>query len=206
MGHGDAAKPLFECDKLSRWGGVFRVPKMNGLLQGHRRRVAVVLFAAQPLLAGCGSLDFSLKDQEWFSRTPAMFSRSLTLETPPLSDSRPVAATDLISAEGYCAGMASPADTNAMAAPGPGAAEPVQGGAGIAIGRTECEVARAAGAPDNVAISSERGQRLTVLTYVRGPRPGIYRFADGRMTSMERGAEPEPPPRPAKGQRTKRQG
>ena len=40
---------------------------------------------------------------------------------------------------------------------------------------------------------------MTVLTYVRGPRPGIYRFADGRMTSMERGAEPEPPPRPVKG-------
>lgn len=166
-----------------------------------------MLLAAQPLLAGCGGLDFSLKDAEWFNR-PAMFSRSLTIETPPLSDSRPVSAADLISAEGYCAGMASPADTNAMVEPAPGGAvDQVQGGsAGIAIGRTECEVARAAGAPDNVAISSERGQRLTVLTYVRGPRPGIYRFADGRMTSMERAAEPEPPPRPAKGQRTKRQG
>lgn len=144
-----------------------------------------------------------MKDQEWFSR-PAIFSRSLSIETPPLSDGRPVSAADLISAEGYCAGMASPADTNAMAAPG--APESVQGNAGIAIGRTECDVARAAGAPDNVAISSERGQRVTVLTYVRGPRPGIYRFADGRMTSMERGVEPEPPPRPARGQRTKRQG
>lgn len=179
---------------------------MNLLMRGHCRRAALVLFAAQPLLVGCGGLDTAaLKDAEWFSR-PAMFSRSLTLETPPLSNSRPVSAADLISAEGYCAGMASPADANALTEPAPSAAEQVQGSAGIAIGRTECEVARSAGAPDNVAISSERGERLTVLTYVRGPRPGIYRFAGGRMTSMERGAEPEPPPRNVKGQRTKRQG
>jgi hypothetical protein len=178
---------------------------MIGLAQGHRWGLTVVLFAAQPLLAGCGGLDFSLKDAEWFNR-PTMFSRSLTIETPPLSDGRPVSAADLISAEGHCAGMASTADTNAMADPAPGAVAQVQGNAGIAIGRTECEVARAAGVPDNVAISSERGQRITVLTYVRGPRPGIYRFADGRMTAMERGAEPEPQPRGSKGQRPKRQG
>lgn len=174
-------------------------------MQGRRLGAVVALGAMLPLLAGCGSLDFSLKDAEWFNR-PAMFSRSLSIETPPLSDSRPVAAADLITAEGYCAGMASPADTNAMAQATPGAVEPIPSNAGVAIGRTECEVARAAGAPDNVAISSEGGRRLTVLTYVRGPRPGIYRFEDGRMTSMERAAEPEPQPRNARGQRAKRQG
>lgn len=162
----------------------------------------VAVVAALPL-AGCGSLDFSLKDAEWFNR-PTMFSRSLSIETPPLSDSRPVSAADLISAEGYCAGMAAPADANALTESSPAVAGQMQGNAGIAIGRTECEVARAAGAPDNVAVTSEAGRRMTVLTYVRGPRPGIYRFADGRMVSMERGAEPEPQPR-AKG-RTKRQG
>jgi hypothetical protein len=162
--------------------------------------MAIALFAVLSL-AGCGSLDFSLKDAEWFNR-PAMFSKSLSIETPPLSDARPVSGADLISAEGYCAGMAAPADTNAMTSQG--AAEPIQGNAGVAIGRTECEVARAAGSPDNVAITGEGGRRMTVLTYVRGPRPGIYRFADGRMISMERGTEPEQQ-RPAKG-RTKRQG
>lgn len=174
-------------------------------MQGRRLGAVVALCGALPLLAGCGSLDFSLKDAEWFNR-PAMFSRSLSIETPPLSDSRPVAAADLITAEGYCAGMAAPADTNAMAEARPAAVQPIPENAGVAIGRTECEVARAAGVPDNVAISSEGGQRVTVLTYVRGPRPGIYRFADGRMTSMERAAEPEPPPRNARGQRAKRQG
>lgn len=186
-------------------GGAFRVQRMIGLVQSHRQRVAIVLFAALPLLAGCGGLDFSLKDAEWFNR-PAMFSKSLTLETPPLSDGRPVSAADLVSAEGYCAGMATPADSNAMTDPARGP-EPIQGGAGIAVGRTECEVARAAGAPDNIAISSEGGRRVVVLTYVRGPRPGIYRFADGRMVSMERGSEPEPVQRPSrKNQRTKQQG
>jgi hypothetical protein len=177
---------------------------MIGLVQGPRLRVAIALFAVQPLLAGCGSVDFSLKDQEWFRR-PAMFSRSLTIETPPLSNTRAVSAADLISAEGHCAGMASPADASALAETTQ-SIDPTQGGAGVAIGRTECEVARAAGAPDNVAISNERGQRVTVLTYVRGPRPGIYRFADGRMVSMERAAEPEPPARNPRGSRAKRQG
>ena len=168
---------------------------MNGWAQGHRRSVVIALFAALPL-AGCGSLDSSLKDQEWFSR-PTMFSRSLSIETPPLTDGRPVGSADLISAEGYCAGMAAPADSNAMTdqrAP----VEAVQGGAGIAIGRTECDVARAAGAPDNVAITSEGGRRMTTLTYVRGPRPGIYRFVNGRLNSMERVAEPTQPKKPAK--------
>lgn len=176
---------------------------MIGLAQGHRCRLAAVLFAALPL-AGCGGLDFSLKDQEWFSR-PAVFSRSLSLETPPLSDTRPVSAADLISADGFCAGMASPADANALTDAQQVPVEPIQANAGIAINRTECEVARAAGAPDNISISNEGGRRITVLTYVRGPRPGIYRFADGRLTSMERAAEPEPAQRATKG-RAKRQG
>ena len=38
------------------------------------------------------------------------------------------------------------------------------------------------------------GQRLAVLTYTVGERAGIYRFADGRLSSIERGAEPPPPP------------
>lgn len=178
---------------------------MKWLVQAKRRRMVVVLLATQPLLAGCGASDFSLKDAEWFNRPGRVFasSRSVSLETPPLSDDRPVGATDLITAEGYCAGMA-PADANALTdATATAGAEPVAPTGGIALGRTECDVARVAGQPDNVAISNEAGNRVTVLTYVRGPRPGIYRFTAGRMVSMERGAEPEPQPR-AKGQKARR--
>lgn len=177
---------------------------MKWLVQNKRRSVVVALLATAPLLAGCGAADFSLKDAEWFNRPTRMFnSRSLTLETPPLSDDRPVAATDLITAEGYCAGMA-PGDANALTdATASAGAPPVSASGGIAIGRTECDVARIAGQPDNVSIGNEGGGRVTVLTYVRGPRPGIYRFASGRLVSMERGAEPEPQPR-AKGQKARR--
>src|SRR5207237_663806 len=59
--------------------------------------------------------------------------------------------------------------------------------AGIALGRSECEVARYTGRPDNVEISNDpRGDRTTVLTYVKGPRPGVYRFVAGRLSSVER--------------------
>jgi hypothetical protein len=55
-------------------------------------------------------------------------------------------------------------------------------------------VARGAGAPDNVSLStSPRGDRVAVLTYLRGPRAGIYTFTAGRLTVVERGPEVEQP-------------
>jgi hypothetical protein len=62
---------------------------------------------------------------------------------------------------------------------------------------TECDVVRRAGAPEQLQVGAdERGERAVVITYIRGPRPGIYRFAAGRLTSIERAPEP-PPSRPA---------
>lgn len=165
------------------------------------------LTAAGPLLAGCGASDFSFKDAEWFNRPSRVFNSSLSIETPPLSTNRPVAPDDLISAEGLCSGMSPATNANAMSDSTQAVPDAVSANAGIAIGRTECEVARAAGVPDNVSSSNgERGERLTVLTYMRGPRPGIYRFTGGRLVSMERGPEVSPPPRAPKGQKAKRQG
>jgi hypothetical protein len=42
-----------------------------------------------------------------------------------------------------------------------------------------------------------------VITYIRGPRPGIYRFTAGRLTSIERapeapGAKAKPKAKPSK--------
>ena len=39
---------------------------------------------------------------------------------------------------------------------------------------------------------------MVTLTYLSGERPGIYRFAGGRLASMERVAEPPQPKKPAK--------
>ena len=78
-----------------------------------------------------------------------------------------------------------------------GGAEIVAGG--IGLGMTECDVVRRAGPVDNVEIgTTPRGERSTVLTYMRGERPGIYRFVNGRLRSVERGPEPPPPPKPEK--------
>jgi len=58
---------------------------------------------------------------------------------------------------------------------------------GIALQMTECDVVRRAGAPERVELGrTPAGDRAAELTYTRGPRAGIYRFAGGRLFSIER--------------------
>lgn len=177
---------------------------------GFRVCLLTSLLAATASLGACagagfvGMGDVFSRDADWFNRPARVFNNSLTLETPPLSEQRPVQPDDLISAEGYCAGMTSPAEANAMtesdqqgtavpSAPAPSLP------AGIALGRTECEVARYAGRPDNVELSNDQqGNRATVLTYLKGPRPGIYHFVAGRLSAVDRAPEPPAPAKPAK--------
>jgi hypothetical protein len=162
----------------------------------HRNGLLVLLLAA-PLLAGCAgvggdafSTDLLSKDADWFSKPGRVFIKNVSIETPPLSPEQAVSPQDLISADGACPGMA-PRDANALADGTAGA--PVQTGV-VALGHTECDVARGAGAPDNVSLStSPRGDRVAVLTYLRGPRAGIYTFTAGRLTVVERGPEVEQP-------------
>jgi hypothetical protein len=71
------------------------------------------------------------------------------------------------------------------------------GPTGIALQMTECQVVAVAGSTDRVEISAgPGGHRLTTLTYVSGERPGIYRFVNGRLNSMER-VEEQPQPKKA---------
>jgi hypothetical protein len=99
---------------------------------------------------------------------------------------RPVTAADLVTAEGQCA------MTAAEAPPAPdGTSDGMQQASllpgGIALQMTECDVVRRAGAPEQLQIGAdERGDRSVVITYIRGSRPGIYRFAAGRLVSIER--------------------
>jgi hypothetical protein len=69
----------------------------------------------------------------------------------------------------------------------------VRTGGGIALGMTECQVVRIAGYTDRVEVSGDRGQRAVTLTYMSGSRPGIYRFRDGRLVTMDRVEVAEPP-------------
>ena len=167
----------------------------------HRKRLlALLLFA--PVIAGCsGASDLISKDAEWFSRPGRLFIRSISIDAPPLTPDKPVAAEDLVSAEGYCPGMAPPGDAaDANAATDGAAAPPVASTTGtVALGHTECDVVRGIGAPGGVSLSNNaRGDRVAVITYSQGQRAGIYTFTAGRLTSIERGPEPVAPPKAAK--------
>jgi hypothetical protein len=98
---------------------------------------------------------------------------------------RPVTPTDLVTEGGQCATATSEAQANSD--DGMQQQQPALASGGIALQMTECDVVRRAGAPEQLQIGAdERGDRSVVLTYVRGPRPGIYRFSAGRLASIER--------------------
>ena len=177
----------------------------------HRGKSVLTLLLFAPLTAGCGattsdifSSDLLSKDAEWFSRSGRLFIKNVSIETPPLTPDKPVTAEDLVSAEGACPGMAAAGvASNANASSEGAAAAPATTGA-VALGHTECDVVRGIGAPDNVSISNNaRGERLAVINWSRGQRAGIYTFTAGRLTSIERGAEPAAEPKAAKPKKKK---
>lgn len=167
-------------------GRTIRVAKCFGLL-----------VAIAPAVSACGSMsDFSLKDQQWFARPAKLFNTS-SIETPPLSRTRAITPDDLMSADGQCSGMptpTAPADANASTDGGPSPAPTPAPTGAVALGHTECDVARAVGiAPDNVQLSNDQGgERVAVITYTKGPRPGAYTFRAGRLTVIDRVEVPEP--------------
>lgn len=135
--------------------------------------------------------DFSsMQDAEWFSRPGRLFIRSVSIDAPPLNPNAPLKPEDFVSADGACPGMGGPADANALTEGPAGAPSRSQGT--VALGHTECDVVRGIGAPDNVNISNN-GERVAVVTWSHGPRAGIYTFTGGRLSSIERGAEPAEP-------------
>jgi hypothetical protein len=172
----------------------------------------LALLVLAPVVAGCSGgtdmfqSDLLSKDAEWFSRSGRLFIRNVSIDTPPLTPDKAVTAEDLVSGDGACPGMASPgapAGANALAE-GAAASPPAAGGT-VALGHTECDVVRGIGAPNNVNISSnQRGDRVAVVTWSQGPRAGIYTFTGGRLTSIERGADPVAPPKTAKSKAKKK--
>lgn len=92
-------------------------------------------------------------------------------------------------------------ETGRPAGPAPSQLPPQvrTGPTGIALQMTECQVVAVAGSTDRVEISAgPGGQRLVTMTYMSGERPGIYRFVNGRLNTMERVAEQPQPKRAAK--------
>ena len=149
----------------------------------------LALCAVAPLIAGCAGSDLLSKDAEWFNKPTRFFIKNISIESPPLTPDKPVAAEDLVSADGACPGMApvgAPTDANASTAP--------MGGT-VALGHTECDVVRGIGAPSSVNLSNDAaGRRVAVITWMSGPRAGIYSFTAGRLSSIE--GTPEAPAAP----------
>ena len=183
--------------------------------------------AAAFAVAGCKNAAGVFEDQNdggWFSKpfvAKPDWARASTGNVS-LGPQGPVGPEELVSADGQCAAPASalaqsheantteaaagggaPSATQAAAAPNSGlqrlesTSAPLVTG-GIALGMTECQAVQRAGTPSNVAISTgDKGERKVVLTYLSGPRPGIYTFSGGRLNVVELAPEQPKSAKPA---------
>jgi hypothetical protein len=117
----------------------------------------------------------------------AACSRDLSVNNLMLTPT-PVTTADLVSSQGQCPLPPLAPTQSAMA--GEAHAEP----GGIALEMSECEVVHRTGPVEKMELGTTgRGERSLVLTYLKGPWPGVYRFTAGRLVSIERApAAPEP--------------
>jgi hypothetical protein len=107
---------------------------------------------------------------------------------------------DLIDTEGRCAGVPVGPDPNLPIDQQQSDIPMIP--SAVALDMTECDVVKRAGHPEKVDFgTNDRNERTVILTYIRGARPGIYRFAAGRLQSIERAPEPPPPPKPVRPQK-----
>jgi hypothetical protein len=157
-------------------GGAMRRNGVRRLARG----AAVAAFGLA--VASCGAVqnmmpepgDFHLPNPRNYAPT------QVSSYARPVTASEQVTAADLVDAQGSCPGVA-------PTAPGPAS--------GVALEMTECQVVRALGPPQQAEIdSAQPGARGVTLTYVNSDRSGIYRFVNGRLATIDRGAEPDPPP------------
>jgi hypothetical protein len=153
-------------------------------------------------LGACGTLSLPDADSFRLPDTETLF-RPYSVTNFRDRQLAPVTAEDLVDAEGRCAGAAVPAEPSGEPGAGQLAVSPQETGvptipAAIVLDMTECDVVKRAGLPQRVEIGSDGGERSATLTYLSGSRPGIYRFAAGRLKSMERAPEPPPQPKPTK--------
>ena len=160
-------------------------PKSERLTMRRFRRIAfcTAILCVPALLLGACSADLSLNNVTLAPKAETL-ARKQEWATPNLD--RPITPADLIGADGHCSG------------PPPGSSDPPVAG-GIALQMTECDVVRRAGPIETIESGvTPRGERSVVLTYLRGPWPGIYRFAGGRLVSIEKAPAPPAPEKPQK--------
>jgi len=164
----------------------------------------VSTLALTVLLAGCAGGDFD--SGAWFSKPLNPFGHNLGYSYSQLGEAtqkqRPITANDLVDANGACPGRPAPAPVAGAAAGSGDGVSQLSGGVGV--GMSECDVVARIGAPNAVNLSrAQTGERLAILTFNGGPRPGIYRFVAGRLKEMD-AVQPPPPPDQAKNKSSKK--
>jgi hypothetical protein len=168
----------------------------------------VVALATALALCGCANVDFENKDA-WFAKPFELVSRKGGYTFSELQESkeraRPITANDLVDGNGSCPAQQAPQQA-AQQAPAAAAANQAPGvppaantgsllGGGVALGMSECDVVFRAGSPSAVQIGkAPNGDRTAVLTFNSGPRSGIYHFAGGALTEIERAQTASAPP------------
>jgi hypothetical protein len=170
---------------------------------GSFRSGALVPLAMAMALSDCGS-DIGW-DSGWFRKPMDVFGHNSGYTYSDLKEaslSRSITDNDLVDASGNCPPPAAPQQAQPAAAASPAPPAPSDAsllGGGVGLGMSECEVVYRAGHPTSVEIGKNpNGDRTAVLTYLSGPRPGIYRFGRGRLMELDRVAEPAPPPQAIK--------
>jgi hypothetical protein len=131
---------------------------------------------------------------KWFAKPLNPFNNNPGYNYSSLGDTRAdraITVNDLIDANGACPNYAAAAPPpGALAGPGEGASPQDNAalfGGGVALGMSECDVVTRLGQAADVNFgTAPNGSRSVVLTYRAGPRPGIYRFANGRLLEMDR--------------------
>jgi hypothetical protein len=143
-------------------------------------------------LCGCANVDF--ETQNWFSKPLDVLGQKggfTYSELQETSQQRVITASDLVDASGACPAppVAAPAggpNFPAQTSPPTSATSSLLGG-GIALGMSECDVVHRAGQPGSVQLgNAPNGDRTALMTINGGPRPGIYRFAAGRLMQIDR--------------------
>jgi len=159
-----------------------------GVSDRYRAQVRAGLFIALAVALGACSADLSLNNVT-LVKPEALPGRP---NWAPPSFERPLTAADLVNKEGQC--------SESSASPAPATL------GGISLRMSECEVVQRAGPVESIELgATERGERLVTLTYLSGPAPGIYRFINGRLISIDRAPTPPEPEKPQKaGKATKK--
>lgn len=177
--------------------------------------VSVAALAAA--VAGCSNATEIFKSDRWFAQPLNVVSRAdgsdaIANKNFDLGPRGPVAAEDLVGADGRCSAAvvagAPPSEppVGSMAGDLAGAPMPASAGldsepqvvGGIALGMNECDAVRRAGVPANVSIGvGDNNDRRVVLTYLAGPWPGIYTFSAGRLKEINAAPVQPKPVKPA---------